>query len=79
VKNVKYGLIAVVVLLVIAVFLQNLEPVEFRFWPFAPLRVAKTVIIAVSAVAGSVATLVVELYWKRRKQETAASSPSGQA
>ncbi len=63
--------IAVVALLVI-VFLQNGEPVRFKFLFFDAIEIAKTLLILGSMLIGAVATLLVQLFWRQRKRLRAA-------
>jgi uncharacterized integral membrane protein len=58
----------VIVALIIVVFLQNGEPVRFKFLFFDPIEVAKTLLILASMLVGAVATLVVQLFWRQRKR-----------
>ena len=66
----KVKLIAVIVILVVvlSVFLQNREPVRFEFLFFAPIEIAKTLLILGSALLGAVATLLSQFFWRRRKR-----------
>lgn len=63
--------IAVVALLVI-VFLQNGEPVRFKFLFFDAIEIAKTLLILGSMLVGAVGTLLVQLFWRQRKRVRAA-------
>lgn len=67
-KDLKWIAVSVVVILVVAGLLQNLEPVTFRFWPLEPLPVPKTVLILISAIAGSITTLAIQWYWRRPRR-----------
>jgi uncharacterized integral membrane protein len=66
----KVKLIAAIVILVVvlAVFLQNSDPVRFKFLFFAPIEIAKTLLILGSALLGSAATLLSQFFWRRRKR-----------
>ncbi len=67
--------LAVVAILII-VFLQNDQPVAFTFLFFRPVLVSKTLLIASSALLGSVATLLIQFLWRRRGRTIPASPPS---
>ena len=58
----------VIVALIVIVFLQNGEPVRFKFLFFDTIEVAKTLLILGSMAVGAVATLVVQLSWRQRKR-----------
>jgi uncharacterized integral membrane protein len=58
----------VIVALIVIVFLQNGEPVRFKFLFFDTIEVAKTLLILGSMLVGAVATLVVQLFWRQRKR-----------
>jgi uncharacterized integral membrane protein len=58
----------VIVALIVIVFLQNGEPVRFKFLFFDTIEVAKTLLILGSMVVGAVGTLVVQLFWRQRKR-----------
>jgi uncharacterized integral membrane protein len=58
----------VVVALLITVFLQNDEPVRFKFLFFDAIEVAKTLLILGSMLVGVVGTLLVQLFWRQRKR-----------
>jgi len=62
----------VVVVLIIVVFLQNGEPVRFKFLFFNAIEIAKTLLILGSMLVGAVGTLVVQLFWRQRKRLRAA-------
>jgi uncharacterized integral membrane protein len=66
----KVKLIAAIVILVVvlSVFLQNREPVRFEFLFFAPIQIAKTLLILASALVGVAATLLSQFFWRRRKR-----------
>ena len=57
----------VIVALIIIAFLQNWDPVPFRFL-FFDAKIAKTLLILGSMVVGAVGTLVVQLFWRQRKR-----------
>jgi len=56
------------VALIVIVFLQNGEPVRFKFLFFDTIEIAKTLLILGSMVVGAVGTLVVQLFWRQRKR-----------
>ena len=58
----------VIVALIIVVFLQNGEPVRFKFLFFDTIEIAKTLLILGSILVGVVGTLVVQLFWRQRKR-----------
>jgi len=58
----------VIVALIVIVFVQNGEPVRFKFLFFDTIEVAKTLLILGSMVVGAVGTLVVQLFWRQRKR-----------
>jgi uncharacterized integral membrane protein len=58
----------VIVALIVIVFVQNSEPVRFKFLFFDTIEVAKTLLILGSMVVGAVGTLVVQLFWRQRKR-----------
>jgi len=58
----------VIVALIVIVFLQNGEPVRFKFLFFDTIEIAKTLLILGSMVVGAVGTLVVQLFWRQRKR-----------
>jgi len=58
----------VIVALIVIVFLQNGEPVRFKFLFFDTIEIAKTLLILGSMVVGVVGTLVVQLFWRQRKR-----------
>lgn len=57
---------------VIAVFVQNSEPVDFRFLFFGTIRVPRTLLIIASGLLGSAVTLLSQFIWRRRKRPSAA-------
>jgi uncharacterized integral membrane protein len=57
----------VIVVLIVMVFLQNGDPVRFKFL-FFTIEIAKTLLILGSMVVGVVGTLVVQLFWRQRKR-----------
>ncbi len=59
--------IAVIALFII-VFLQNGEPVRFKFLFFQAIEIAKTLLIVGSMLVGAAATLLVQLFWRQRKR-----------
>lgn len=61
----------VAVAVVVVVFAQNSQPVQFKFLFFESIWVSKTVLILMSAVLGSLVTLIVQFLWRRRKQPSA--------
>jgi uncharacterized integral membrane protein len=63
----------VIVALIIIVFLQNGEPVRFKFLFFDAIEIAKTLLILGSMLVGVVGTLVVQLFWRQRKRLRAAA------
>ncbi len=65
----------VVVILLVIVFVQNSQPVPFKFFFFDPLFVPKTVLILVSAVFGAGVTLLVQFLWRRRKRPAGVPVP----
>jgi uncharacterized integral membrane protein len=62
----------VIVALIIVVFLQNGDPVRFKFLFFDAIEIAKTLLILGSMLVGAVGTLVVQLFWQQRKRLRAA-------
>jgi uncharacterized integral membrane protein len=58
----------VVVALIVIVFLQNGEPVRFKFLFFDAIEIAKTLLILGSMLVGVVGTLLVQLFWRQRKR-----------
>jgi len=62
----------VIVALIIIVFLQNGDPVRFKFLFFDAIEIAKTLLILGSMLVGAVGTLVVQLFWRQRKRLRAA-------
>ena len=58
----------VIVALIIIVFLQNGDPVRFKFLFFDAIEIAKTLLILGSMLVGVVGTLVVQLFWRQRKR-----------
>jgi uncharacterized integral membrane protein len=58
----------VIVALIIVVFLQNGEPVRFKFLFFDTIEIAKTLLILGSMLVGVVGTLLVQLFWRQRKR-----------
>ncbi len=56
---------------IVAVFLQNGEPVRFEFLFFDPIEIPKTFIILGSAVFGALATLLCQFLWRRRHRSAA--------
>ena len=58
----------VVVALIVIVFLQNGEPVRFKFLFFDAIEIAKTLLILGSMLLGVVGTLVVQLFLRQRKR-----------
>jgi len=58
----------VVVALIVIVFLQNGEPVRFKFLFFDTIEIAKTLLILGSMLVGAVATVVAQLFWRQRKR-----------
>ena len=58
----------VIVARIVIVFLQNGEPVRFKFLFFDTIEIAKTLLILGSMVVGVVGTLVVQLFWRQRKR-----------
>jgi uncharacterized integral membrane protein len=58
----------VVVVLMIIVFLQNNDPVRFKFLFFDAIEIAKTLLIIGSMLVGVVGTLLVQLFWRQRKR-----------
>jgi len=73
----KTKLIAAIVafVLLVVVFVQNSQPVQFKFLFFESVFVSKTLLILVSAVLGAAATLLVQFAWRRRKRPAAAPAP----
>ena len=51
---------------VIGVFVQNSEPVDFKFLFLGTIRVSRTLLIIVSALLGSAVTLLAQVMWHRR-------------
>jgi uncharacterized integral membrane protein len=70
--KVKLAGAIVIVALIIIVFLENWEPVQFNFLFFFTIKVAKTLLILGSMLVGVVGTLVVQLFWRQRKRLRAA-------
>ena len=66
----------VVVTLIVVVFLQNSEPVRFKFLFFDSIEIPKTFIILGSAVFGALVTLLIQFVWRRRKRSSAPQSAS---
>jgi uncharacterized integral membrane protein len=64
----KWAGAIVIVALIIIVFLQNGEPVRFKFLFFDAIEIAKTLLILGSMLVGVVGTLVVQLFWRQRKR-----------
>lgn len=62
----------IIVALMIIVFVQNGEPVRFKFLFFNAIEIAKTLLIIGSMIVGAVATLLVQLFWRQRKRARAA-------
>ncbi len=62
----------IIVALMVIVFAQNGEPVRFKFLFFNAIEIAKTLLIIGSMIVGAVATLLVQLFWRQRKQVRAA-------
>lgn len=58
----------IVGMLIIVVFLQNGEPVRFKFLFFNAIEIAKTLLILGSMILGAVVTLVIQLFWRQRKR-----------
>jgi uncharacterized integral membrane protein len=77
--KVKLTAAIVILVVVLAVFLQNREPVKFEFLFFAPIEIAKTLLILGSALVGAAATLLSQFFWRRRKRlgSPSATQPSG--
>ncbi|MBP1686295.1 MAG: hypothetical protein H6Q33_2438 [Deltaproteobacteria bacterium] len=73
----KTKLIAAIVafVLLVVVFVQNSQPVQFKFLFFESVFVSKTLLILVSAVLGAAVTLLVQFSWRRRKRPAAAPAP----
>jgi uncharacterized integral membrane protein len=67
----------VIVALIIIVFLQNGEPVRFKFLFFDAVEIAKTVLILGSMLVGVIGTLVVQLFWRQRKRLREAQAGPG--
>jgi uncharacterized integral membrane protein len=61
----------VVLILLVIVFVQNSQPVPFKFLFFDPIFVPKTALILVSALFGVAVTLLVQFAWRRHKRTTA--------
>jgi len=60
----------IVLILLVIVFMQNSQPVQFKFLFFEPVSVPKTVLILSSAVFGAAVTLLAQIAWRRRKRKT---------
>ena len=73
----KAKIIAAIVgiILLLLVFVQNSQPVQFTFLFFEPIFVSKTLLILVSAACGAAVTLLVQFAWRRRKRPAAAPAP----
>jgi uncharacterized integral membrane protein len=64
--QIKLAAAIVFVAIVAVVFVQNSQPVQFKFLFFESVWVSKTLLIMMSAVLGSAATLLVQFLWRRR-------------
>jgi uncharacterized integral membrane protein len=58
---------------VIAVFVQNSEPVDFRFLFFGTISVPRTLLIIASGLLGSAVTFLSQFIWRRRKRPSPAA------
>lgn len=58
---------------VIAVFVQNSEPVDFRFLFFGTITVPRTLLIIACGLLGSAVTLFSQFIWRRRNRPSAAA------
>jgi len=67
--------VVVVIAIIVIVFLQNRQPVQFTFLFLDPVVIPKTILILGSALLGSIATLVIQFVWRRRRR--ASQVPSG--
>ena len=70
--KVKLVVGVLIVTLLVIVFFQNGDPVRFKFLFFDAIEIAKTLLILGSMILGSVATLLVQLFWRQRKRVRAA-------
>lgn len=69
-KNAKLIAAAIVAMLLVATLAQNSDPVPFKFWPLVDFKVAKTVLIIISAAFGSLATLGAQWYWRHQQRKS---------
>ena len=58
----------IIVALIVIVFLQNLQPVQFTFLFFGDVLVSKTILIFASALFGSAVTLIAQLVIRSRRR-----------
>ena len=69
--KIKVGVAVVLAAYVIAIFVQNSGPVDFKFLFLGEIQVSRTLLVIISALIGSVLTLIVQFAWRRRKRPTA--------
>jgi uncharacterized integral membrane protein len=65
----------VVIAIIVIVFLQNRQPVQFTFLFLDPVSIPKTILILGSALLGAIATLIIQFVWRHRR--AASQVPSG--
>ena len=78
-KNPKFIAGVLVVLWVAYIIFNNLEKsVDFRLLPFniLTLQLRVSAIAIASAVFGSIVTLVIQFYWRRRSKNASSASPA---
>jgi hypothetical protein len=78
-KNPKLIAGVLVVLWIAYIIFNNLEKsVDFRLLPFniLTLQLRVSAIVIASAVFGSIVTLVIQFYWKRRSKNASSASPA---
>ncbi len=75
--KIKLAVAVVVAAYVIGIFVQNSDPVDFKFLFLGTIRVSRTLLIIISALIGSMLTLIAQFAWRRRKRPSApAAVPS---